>query len=139
MGCGASNQTSALEDSSPNGRTTLEEELSESDETASLTHSSLSYEIQPAPIKEMKAPITFEVPGQNPDDNGGVSIIQAHPPRRLRRLEDEQINLSAEEVERRHALAEQRRQEALQMRVQSARLSTGRGPRRQLLAPIANE
>ena len=59
----------------------------------------------------MKAPITFEVPGQNPDDNGGVSIIQAHPPRRLRRLEDEQINLSAEEVERRHALAEQRRQE----------------------------
>lgn len=111
----------------------------------------------------MKAPIAFEVPGQNPDEIGeGVSIIQAHPPRRLRRLEDEQVNLSAEEVERRHALAEQRRQEvvspieyfflkglvtkvycfiikALQMRVQSARLSTSKGPRRQLLAPITNE
>jgi hypothetical protein len=62
----------------------------------------------------MKAPITFEVPGKNPDDDGeGVSIIQAHPPRRLRRLEDEQINLSAEEVQRRHALAEQRRQEVI--------------------------
>lgn len=60
----------------------------------------------------MKAPITFEVPGQSPDDNGEVvSIIQSHPPRRLRRLEDEQINLSQEELERRHALAEQRRQE----------------------------
>ncbi|EFX77731.1 hypothetical protein DAPPUDRAFT_105881 [Daphnia pulex] len=138
MGCGASNQTSALEDSSPNGRTSLDEELSESGETASLTHSSLSYELQPPqPIKEMKAPIAFEVPGQNPDEIGeGVSIIQAHPPRRLRRLEDEQVNLSAEEVERRHALAEQRRQE---MRVQSARLSTSKGPRRQLLAPITNE
>lgn len=62
----------------------------------------------------MKAPIAFEVPGQNPDEIGeGVSIIQAHPPRRLRRLEDEQVNLSAEEVERRHALAEQRRQEVV--------------------------
>jgi len=65
-------------------------------------------------FSEMKAPIAFEVPGQNLDDNGeGVSIIQSHPPRRLRRLEDEQVNLSAEEVERRHALAEQRRQEVV--------------------------
>ncbi|XP_057374997.1 uncharacterized protein LOC130695942 [Daphnia carinata] len=139
MGCGASSQTSALETSPPDGQTAVEEDLSESGETASLAQSSLSYDLHPL-IKEMKAPITFEVPGQNQDENGeAVSIIQAHPPRRLRRLEDEQINLSQEELERRHALAEQRRQEALRMRAQSARLSTAKGPRRQLLAPIANE
>lgn len=60
----------------------------------------------------MKAPVAFEVPGQNIDETGEVaSIIQSHPPRRLRRLEDEQTNLSQEELERRHALAEQRRKE----------------------------
>lgn len=64
-------------------------------------------------FKDLKAPIAFEVP--KTDGDGDVqpadSIIQAHPPRRLRRLEDEQINLTQEDVERRHALAEQRRQE----------------------------
>ena len=58
----------------------------------------------------MKAPIAFEVAGQETGESNEVSIIQSHPPRRLRRLEDEQINLSQEEVDRRHALAEQRRQ-----------------------------
>lgn len=57
----------------------------------------------------MKAPIAFEVPGHHEEES--VSIIQSHPPRRLRRLEDEQTNLSQEELERRHALAEQRRKE----------------------------
>lgn len=60
----------------------------------------------------MKAPIAFEVPGQHNDAEEQESIIQAHPPRRLRRLEEEMIsNLSQEELERRHAKAEQRRQE----------------------------
>lgn len=59
---------------------------------------------------EMKAPVAFEVPGHEEADES-VSIIQSHPPRRLRRLEDEQTNLSQEELERRHALAEQRRKE----------------------------
>lgn len=63
-------------------------------------------------ILEIKAPVAFEVPKADEDEAAQAdSIIQAHPPRRLRRLEDEQINLSQEELERRHALAEQRRLE----------------------------
>lgn len=50
MGCGASNQTSALEASPPDGQTAVEEDLSESGETASIGQSSLSYDLHP-PIK----------------------------------------------------------------------------------------
>ena len=61
-------------------------------------------------VSEVKAPIAFEVSGHEGDKPNPDSIIQAHPPRRLRRLEDEQV-LSPEEVAKRLALAEQRRNE----------------------------
>lgn len=62
---------------------------------------------------EVKAPIAFEVPGQDGEDHNAerVSIIQTHPPKRLRRLEDDQINISTDELARRQALAEKRRSE----------------------------
>jgi hypothetical protein len=52
------------------------------------------------------------VPGADDIDdmnNGKISIIKSHPPKRLRRLEDEQTELSQAELERRQAEAEQRR------------------------------
>lgn len=58
----------------------------------------------------MKAPVAFEVSGEDGETPKGDSIIKAHPPRRLRRLGDEQT-LTPEEVANRLALADQRRNE----------------------------
>ena len=62
-------------------------------------------------FSEVKPPIAFEVTAS--DEENGESIIKAHPPKRFVRLEDEQYNLSQDEIERRQALAEQRRTEVI--------------------------
>ena len=62
-------------------------------------------------VTEVKAPIAFEVTGT--DEENGDSIIKSHPPKRFVRLEDEQYNLSQDEIEKRQALAEQRRTEVI--------------------------
>lgn len=56
--------------------------------------------------------MAFEVPGKEGDEKD--SIIQLHPPRRLRRLEDEIIP-TPEEIARRQALADQRRLGVIQL------------------------
>ena len=60
----------------------------------------------------LKAPVAFEVARTDGDGSkdSASSIIESHPPRRIRRLEDEpHSNLSWEEVHRRQSAAEKRR------------------------------
>ncbi|XP_022194063.2 uncharacterized protein LOC111051809 [Nilaparvata lugens] len=67
--------------------------------------------------------LAFEVPLD--DDEGGddPSLIKKHPPKRLQRLEDQPPppNLTHEMLEEKLAEAEQRRQQILNQRIQSAK------------------
>ncbi len=60
----------------------------------------------------IQAPVSFMVPAEENDANSDEtsnSIIKAHPPKRFKRLEDEMLMLTQEELQRRHNEAEQRR------------------------------
>jgi len=84
--------------------------------------------------RTIQAPVSFMVPAEENDANSDEtsnSIIKAHPPKRFKRLEDEMLMLTQEELQRRHNEAEQRRNAILELRVRSARLSTQKGLRRQ--------
>ncbi|XP_023722196.1 uncharacterized protein LOC111872472 isoform X2 [Cryptotermes secundus] len=59
--------------------------------------------------------LAFEVPVAQ------ESIIRKHPPRRLQRLEDQQITLSHELLDEKQEEAKQRRFQILSQRVQSAK------------------
>ncbi|RZF45736.1 hypothetical protein LSTR_LSTR011875 [Laodelphax striatellus] len=68
--------------------------------------------------------LAFEVPLD--DDEGGEdgpSLIKKHPPKRLQRLEDQQPtpNLTHQVLDEKLAEAEQRRQQILNQRIQSAK------------------
>ncbi|GLG93201.1 Uncharacterized protein GBIM_00667 [Gryllus bimaculatus] len=70
--------------------------------------------------------MAFEVPVNE------ESLIRKHPPKRLQRLEDQQIMLTHELLDEKQAEAEQRRLQILTQRIQSAKQ---RAPRR----PFLNE
>ena len=59
----------------------------------------------------MKTSIAFEIPAKDEEQPAGESIIQSHPPKRFRRLEDDQNDKSRQEIEQRQAEAERRRKE----------------------------
>ncbi|XP_049806682.1 uncharacterized protein LOC126249073 [Schistocerca nitens] len=59
-------------------------------------------------------PLAFEVPVTT------ESLIRRHPPRRLKRLEDQQLPLTHQLLDEKQAEAEQRRHQILTQRVQSA-------------------
>lgn len=63
----------------------------------------------------MAQSLAFEVPVAE------ESIIRKHPPRRLQRLEDQQITLSHELLDEKQEEAKQRRFQILSQRVQSAK------------------
>ncbi|XP_075227583.1 uncharacterized protein LOC142328025 [Lycorma delicatula] len=67
--------------------------------------------------------LAFEVPlHDDSEDNNSSSLIKKHPPKRLQRLEDQQITpLTHELLDEKQAEAEQRRQQILSQRVQSAK------------------
>lgn len=60
---------------------------------------------------EMKSPVAFEVSRQEDEESETISVIQAHPPRRFRRMEEHHPSLSREEVERKQFEADTRRRE----------------------------
>ncbi|XP_049847524.1 uncharacterized protein CCDC198-like, partial [Schistocerca gregaria] len=68
----------------------------------------------PPPKPAVAQPLAFEVPVTT------ESLIRRHPPRRLKRLEDQQLPLTHQLLDEKQAEAEQRRHQILTQRVQSA-------------------
>ena len=62
---------------------------------------------------QMKQPMAFEVPRQDDEESETLSIIQSHPPRRFRRIEEDHHNISREEVEQKYFEADTRRRQVL--------------------------
>ncbi|CAG7721568.1 unnamed protein product, partial [Allacma fusca] len=75
-------------------------------------------------------PVAFEVPAEEGEETGGVSLIKRHPPRRLRKMVEDQVDealpVTHEAIQEKVLQANERRNMVLHQRVASARQKSGR-------------
>ncbi|XP_067013232.2 factor associated with metabolism and energy [Anabrus simplex] len=126
MGCGASKRTTTVVPVGDSDTKGSEENIHNN---ARRTSDVVALQGEDPPAEILKddkklsraQPMAFEVIVNN------ESLIRKHPPRRLQRLEDQQVTLTHQLLDEKQAEAEQRRNQILTQRVQSAKQ---RPPRR---------